>query len=156
MSKSIIIPIDRSKPLNPVRFVGKGWAIEEEDVRSLTLHEIDIAKIQLVTMLKPGEQVLDGEERLRRLKESGYIRLDAKILQTLWESRYLLGHWKEKVDGKTLHIFCDGTIFRHPRDDGHNRRCVQAMYWLEGMWMLRSFSLDSIWSANSPSAVLIA
>lgn len=97
-----IIPIDRSTPLNPEKLLGKGWTIwrgpsdgnglegeEEQDKRSLAITKLDLSKIQLVTTLRKGENVVNGEENLRRLREANHICLDAGVFQTFWKNQAL-------------------------------------------------------------------
>jgi hypothetical protein len=63
-------------------------------------------------MLRIGERYISSTERIRRIKEAGYIRLDAKIFQTVMENLHRVPNtWKEKMDGKTMYINFDGTIF---------------------------------------------
>ena len=85
-----IVTIDRSRPFNPAEFIGPGWTTEEQDEGSLLLTEIDLTKVRLETCLNSGEQYIKGEEKLRRLKLAGHIRLDAKVFQTLWENQELV------------------------------------------------------------------
>ena len=145
-AKSVpLIPINRSTPFNPKKFIGKGWTIEEEDTRSLALNELDLTKVSLETMLRPGESSVKGEEKLRRLKESNFIRLDAKILQTLWENNTAIPEsWKEQV------IFFDGTILCDSLCD----RCIPSLYWHNGKWDWVSYRLSGGFSAVGSSAVL--
>lgn len=82
-----IIGINRSAPFNPEKFFEKGWVIEEQDERALKLTVLDFAKVRLETTLKSDESSVNGEEKLRRLKEANLIRLDAKVLQILWENQ---------------------------------------------------------------------
>lgn len=58
----------------------------EEDERALALAEIDPTKVRLEHMLRNGEELIEGEEKLNRLKGAGLIRLDAKVLQALLEN----------------------------------------------------------------------
>lgn len=135
-----IIQIDRLKAFNPAEFIGyPGFSIwrgsingdglsgeEEQDQRSLVLTEIDLARIRLVTCLRREENCINGERNLERLKLSGYIRLDAKVFQALWEESqreesrrkegqpFLLECFKQKTKGYTTFIYCDGTILRGP------------------------------------------
>lgn len=140
---------------NPSKFVGESWSIEskETDARSVALAELDLTKIQFVTMLKGNETSITGEEKLKRLKESNYIRLDADVFFTLWENQHLIPEsWKEKVNENTRYIFFDGTVLR--RSDGD--RCVLYLYWRDGAWRWGVDWLDYDWSASRPSAVLAA
>lgn len=149
-----VVVINRNR-FNPVEFIGEGWAIVSGEPVSLStaLTEIDLTKVQFVTMLKDGESYINGEEKLKRLKSSNYIRLDADIFLTLWENQHLIPEsWKEKVNGNTCYIFFDGTVLRNPSGD----RCVLCLGWSGGQWRRLCFWLGSDWSARSPSAVLAA
>jgi hypothetical protein len=111
-----VIPIDRTSAFDPVAFIGEGWSIVEEDERSLALGEVDLTKVNFETMLKERESSVVGEEKLKRLKDAGHIRLDAKVFQTLWENQHLIpASWKEPTNGNTTYVFFDGTILRHSR-----------------------------------------
>ena len=139
------IPINRSAPFNSEKFIGKGWTIKEEDTCSLALNELDLTKVSLETMLRPDELSVKGEERLRRLKESNFIRLDAKMFQTLWENKAAIPEsWKERV------VFFDGTILRSLRGD----RCILSLYWHNGKWYWVCYQLNGDFSFVGPSAVL--
>lgn len=121
-----MLSIDRSKPFDPVAFIGKGWSIAEQDERSLALPEIDLSQVCFETMLHEGESSIGGEEKLKRLKTSGHIRLDAKVLQTLWENQRLIPEsWKKPTNSNTTFIFFDGTVLRDPDGD----RCVLCLSW---------------------------
>lgn len=152
-SKSHIVIIDRAQPFDPVKFLGHGWTIEEQDERSLTLTQVDLAKVQLEHMLKKGENCIKGEEKLKRLKSANHIRLDAKIFQTLWENQALiLEAWREKMNGDitTTYIFFDGTVLRSPSGD----RYVLDLCWHVGQWRWGYYWLGDDWDIGSPSAVL--
>ncbi len=159
-----IIPIDRSKPFNPAEFIGADWTIwrgpadgdglsgdEEQDFRSLALAQIDLSAILLKSMLKTGETVVGGEEKLNRLKASGEIRLDAGAFKTLWDNRELLpARFKEKTGNNTTYIYCDGTVLRSPL----GYRCVLCFYFFDGAWYWFYYWLDYDWDVFNPSAVL--
>lgn len=146
-----MLQIDRSTPFNHAAFLGNGWSIVEQDERSLALPEIDLNKISFETTLRPGEVSIKGEEKLRRLKEAGHIRLDAQVLQTLWENQHLIPEsWKEKTGGNTTYIFFDGTILQRPDGD----RYVLYLYWYDGEWHWHCRWLGSDWFAMNPSACL--
>ncbi len=151
IGESKIVKIDRSKPFDPVSFIGKGWNIEEQDERSLALTELDLTKVQFKTILKDNEKIVEGEKKLRRLKEAGYIRLDARIFQTLWENQYLIPEkWKEKTEDNIIFIYFDGTILRCPSGS----RCVLSLCWLDGEWDWGYSWLEGDWRVGGPSAVL--
>jgi len=146
------ITIDRTKPFEPI-FVCKWFTIEkdETDVRSMALSEIDLTKVRFVAMLKEGETSITGEERLKRLKAAGYIRLDAKFFQTLWENKQFIPEsWKQKVNGNMCSIHFDGTVLRDLR--GH--RCVQGICLRNNEWDWDCRWLDGNWNAHDLSAVL--
>ena len=146
-----IIQIDRSNKFSPVEFLGKGWTIEEEDKRSLKLTEVDLTKIRFETCLKVGEGYITGEEKLKRLKSAGHIRLDVQIFLTLWKNQHLIpDKWKEKTNGNTTYFYFDGTVLRGP---GGNRY-VLCLGWSGGRWGWGCFWLVGDWSVDGPSAVL--
>ena len=146
-----VIPIDRTSAFDPVAFIGEGWSIVQEDERSVLLHEVDLSKISLVTMLAEGETSVVGEKKLKRLKGVGHLLLDAKVFQTLWDNQHLIPEsWKQKTNGNTTYIFFDGTILRDP--DGY--RYVLYLYWQSGRWRWDYGWLDDQWLTNNPSVVL--
>lgn len=147
-----VIPIDLSKSFDPA-FIGEGWKIEEQDERSLALSEIDLTKVRLETMLEGRETSVNGEEKLKRLKKAGHIRLDAKVFQMLWENQHLIPErWKEQTNGNTTFIYFDGTILR----DSRGRRYVLCLCWNDGRWHWNVHWLDDDWSVSLPSAVLVS
>lgn len=164
--ESAILKIDRSAPFNPAKFIGQGWTIwrgpkdgnglegeEEQDARSLILTEVSLSKVLLETHLKNGEMSTTGEERVRRLNAANQIKVDAKIFQTLWENRDKLPErFRQKTNGNTTYIFCDGTTLRSP--DGY--RCTLCFYWRAGR---REWGWDYFWlgvgrDVSDPSACL--
>ena len=151
ISVSRTITVDRAQPFDPVKLLGQGWTIEEQDERALALDKVDLAEVKLEHMLKNNETWIKGEEKLKRLKKAGYIRLDAKVFQKLWENQELIPEsWKEKTDGYTTFIFFDGTILRGPRGS----RCVLYLDWFGGRWDWDYRWLEGRWSVRDPSAVL--
>jgi len=146
-----VIPIDRAAPFDPVKLLGQGWTIDEQDERSLALNQVDLANVRLEHMLKKNESWIKGEEKLKRLKKTGHIRLDAKVFQTLWENQALVQEsWKEKTNGNTTFIFFDGTVLRDPGGD----RYVLCLCWYDGRWGWDYRWLEDGWGVRSPSAVL--
>lgn len=154
------ISIERVSTFDPVAFIGNGWSIVEQDERSLKLSEVDLSKVSLETMLKGPEGSLlkgnesdvFGEEKLKRLKDAGHIRLDAKVLQTVLENRCLIPEsWKNKTKGNITCIFFDGTILQ----DSNGNRYVLCLYWHDGKWNWNEHRwLGGNWFASDPSAVL--
>jgi len=164
VGESRMIKIDRSKPFNPAEFIGKGWSIwrgsadgdglsgeEEQDTQSLALGEVDLFQVLLEARLKASESYTSGEERLRRLKAAQRIKLDAGVFQSLWENREVLPkRFKQKPNGNTTFIFCDGTTLRGP--DGF--RYALYFYFNDGRWDWHCRWLVNVRNANYPSAVL--
>lgn len=147
-----VISINRGR-FNPKSFIGEGWSIvaDETDQRSVALTELDLTKVQHVTMLKDGETYVKGEEKLKRLKKDGRIRLDADVFLTLWENQHLIPEsWKEPINGNTRFVYFDGTVLRHSDGD----RCVLYLYWPDGQWRWLVHWLGDDWGAFNPSAVL--
>jgi hypothetical protein len=150
-TKDSIVIIDRTSAFDPVAFLGVGWSIVEEDDRSLALAEVDLSKVNFETALAEGETSVGGEEKLKRLKEAGHIRLDVKVFQTFWENPHLIPEsWKQKTNGDTTYIFFNGTILLSPCGD----RCVLCLCWYVGKRYWRYGLLDAQWDADSHSAVL--
>lgn len=147
---SKVISIDRTLPFDP-SFVGNGWSIVEQDERALALTEINLTEVAFETTLKQGEKKVVGEEKLRRLKEDGRIRLDAGVFKTLWENQHLIPEkWKAQTNGNTTFIFFDGTVLQN----SNGNRCVLCLYGRGGGWDWDYRWLDRDWGANNPSAVL--
>ena len=120
------ITINRGR-FDPTEFIGYDWSIlnDETDQRSIALTELDMTKVEQVTMLK------DGEEKLKRLKKDGRIRLDADVFYTFWTNQHLIPEgWKEKVNGTTRYIFFDGTVLQY----WGGRRYFLCLYWGDGVW----------------------
>lgn len=150
LNSSRIVTINRTTPFNPT-FIGEGSKMAEQDKRALKLAEIDLATVRFETTLGPGEEVITGEERLKRLKKAGYVRLDAKMFLTLWENQHLIPEsWKEKINGNIRFIFFDGTVLLLP--DGN--RYTLCLDWNDGRWYWSAHWLVHGRHARNPSAVL--
>lgn len=150
-TKGSLVTIDRTSAFDPVAFIGNGWSIVEEDKRSLKLTEVDLTKVSFKTTLKGRENTVVGNEKLKRLIASGDIRLDAKVLQTLWENQHLIPEaWKQPTNGNTTYVFFDGTVLQH---SGGNRY-VLCLCWDDGEWRWDYGWLGVGWHADDPSAVL--
>lgn len=159
------IPPIRSKPFNPAEFIGAGWSIwrgpadgnglvgeEERDYRSSTLTQLDLSNVQLVTCLKQGESVMTGEERLKRLKTGGHIRLDENAFKAFWENQALIpSRFKERVNGNIQFIFFDGVVLRGP--DGR-RYTLYLCFSDIGSWHWCYRWLGRVRGVDRPSAVL--
>lgn len=143
--------IDRRASFDPVKFMNRSdLEIEEQHEGSIMLEEIDPSDIFLQSMLS-GETLIRGEEHLKRLKKTSYIRLDAKIFQTLWENQHLIPeHWKGTPEDPK-HIFFDGTVLKNQFG-----RYVLTLYWdKDEKWRWTYCRLDiGGWNAHDLSAVL--
>jgi hypothetical protein len=145
-----IIRINRTELFDPAQFIHhKGLEIDEQDERSIMLEEIDPSAIALESMLQ-GNTIISGNEHLKRLKQTEYVRLDAKIFQTFWENQHIVPeHWKGTKDYPN-HIFFDGTVLRN-----QHGKYVICMYWAESKkWKWTYCRLDlGGWNAKDLSAV---
>jgi hypothetical protein len=149
ISVSSTIAIDRTQPFDPAKLLGQGWTVEEQDERSVILGQINLADVRLEHMLKKDESLIKGEEKLKRLKKAEYIRLDAKVFQTLWENQTLIPEsWK--TNSYTTFVIFDGTILCGPDGD----RCVLYLCWRGGRWDWGCDWFENDWDVSSPSAVL--
>ena len=154
--------VDRATPFNPATFIGAGWTIwkgpadgdglsgdEEQDSQSLALTEIDWSTVTFEHTLREGETTITGEEKLRRLKELGHLRFDAKVGQDLMNEPGRITLAMLRARGiKWFDL--PGTVLRSP--DGH--RCILYLYCDGvGQWDWRFFWLGRVWRRRSPSAV---
>jgi hypothetical protein len=145
------IKIDRKQLFDPIQFTYHlSLVIEEQDKRSIVLEEIDSATISLESMLK-DELVIGGEEHLERLKQTGHIRLDARVFQTLWENQHLIPEYWQGTPDNPRNIYFDGTVFKYK-----HRRYVISMYWdVDQKWNWTYCRLDTGgWRAEDLSAVI--
>lgn len=142
-----IFPINRDQPFDSEKFLGRGWTINEQDERSLYITQLDLNEVRLEHMLRKDEDVIKGEEKLRRLKEAGHIRLDAGIFQAFRKNQVLIPRsWIGNF------VYFDGTILRSPTGN----RCVLFLFWRDGQWDWGYFWLEQDWTTGSSSAVLPA
>jgi hypothetical protein len=148
-----VIPIDRAKPFEPTKLLDREWTIREQDERSLRLDQIDFAHVRLEHMLKENESMISGERRLRRLKEANYIRLDAKVFQTLSEDKSLIPRGWGQGFGIPISIFFDGTILCRSHG-GENLFYVLSLRCREDRWYWDYRWLGGDYRANELSAVI--
>lgn len=133
------LTIDRSKPFDPVKFIGEGWGIVEEDERALLLDVVDFSKVVFESGLHDGESGITSDVKFARLQQGGKIRLDAKIAQALFEE-------KGKTTLRFLYDTCGvdwmefvGTVLRH---DGDNLSCLGLCRSSDGSWDWNYFWLS--------------
>jgi hypothetical protein len=140
-----IIEIDRTKPFDPAILGHRSWSVVEQDERALKVTRLDLDDVRLVTVFGKEETLVGGEEKIRRLKETGFIRLDARAFQEIWKNRALIPEWwKSKV------VFFDGTVLRRPDE----KMCIFCIYWINDHWDSNYITLDNFWNDKYPSAVL--
>jgi hypothetical protein len=141
-----ILQIDRSQPFDPASFFGTGLSILEQDERALSLSEVDLTKVNLVSMLRSWEDSVEGEEKMRRLKKAGHVRLDAKVFQVLFQNQHLIPEgWTDKGS-----IACAGTILH----DVNGRRLTLYLSWNGHRWTRHCHPLQSLFDDRCPCAVL--
>lgn len=140
------------EPLNPT-FVGRDWKeiAEETDMGAEALTELDLSKVRFVTTIMEGETTVNGEERLKRLKASGQVRLGGKAFMACWNNRRLLPEsWKKDESGNTRYITFDGLTLQNP--SGY--RYVLCLYWDGSEWHWDYHWLDNDFSTHGRSAVI--
>lgn len=151
--------IKRTKIFNPAEFVGAGTTIwrgpvdgdglegkPDQDERSIALNEVDLIRVRFETTLEKGEKVVNGEERLVRLKSKPLIRLDPGwLVEFLVDTSKIPEHWK-----KLGYITFDGQVLRYP----NGRRYVLCLYWYGMVWYRYTYWLGNDFYADIPSAVL--
>lgn len=160
----MVIEINRGEPLEEllrqdiqnylIDEVIRGWIVEEQDERSVSIIELDLSKVELVTVLSEKEKHTSGKEKLKRLKKRDYIRLDYRVLREMVIGNIIPEKWKEKMRQEDItKIFFDGTIFRDKKGKRYVsciRICNNGMGF---QWDFVDMSLD--WFECHPSAVII-
>ena len=150
-----VILIDRVHVFDPVS-IGKSYSVmeEETDTRSTALTKVNLTKIRFKNMLRSGEGYVAGEEKLRRLKSAGYIRLDEQVFCTLWENQSLIPKSWEKRTGVGITYICfEGTLFESShRGDGKFHALV--LYWDGSKWCRTTLWLGNACYPSCMSAVL--
>jgi len=157
-----------TKPFDPAEFLGKGWQTwkgpvkgngqsgeEDIDLRTLSLSEIEIAKFLFETCLREGEEMIPGEEKLRRLKEEkpGFIRFGGNVFLGLWldyqvnkENSVLEWLFRNLKIG-SMDFF--GQILRHP---SAVRQVLVLMRRGNNNWRWDTSWLENASLSNRPSA----
>ena len=127
-SRGRIFEIDRRIFFDPVSFFGSGhevWEIVEQDDRSLLVTSVDLDKIVLTTCIMISDRgKISGEEKLKRMKDKGKIRLDLGIFLALYNE---IGHGALEYLFKHRGVeYLDfmGTVLRAP----NNRRYILYLY----------------------------
>lgn len=159
-----VLIVDRTKPFDPVKFIGSGVTIwrgpkdgngltgeEAQDAASLARTEVDFAQVLFEHCLKKDESSITGEEKLVRHIAAKQVRLDAKIGQCLLEEKgQATLEWLFNTFGITW-FELPGTVLR--RSGG--ARCFLSLYRVDdGRWHWRYYWLVHNRLAKDPSAVL--
>jgi hypothetical protein len=127
--------------------LGAGWKLIPEEHDSKCPDAIaDIKFIKLLVMLKDGENAIGGEEKLKRLKELGNIRLTADWFLFFFTNQHLIPEEWKKVSA----VYFDGDVLLSP---GGNRS-VLYLGWDGGRWCWDGHWLDIVWDSSEPSAGL--
>ncbi|KKT82159.1 MAG: hypothetical protein UY12_C0014G0011 [Parcubacteria group bacterium GW2011_GWA2_47_8b] len=113
----------------------EGWTLLEHVQRSIT----SVSDLELVPVLKKGEDCIDGEEMVRRAR----VELNANPGQE--DAEWLLERQSEiPKDQRNFYLTFPGTLWRDDSSD----RCVPCLYWDSGRWYLSFFWLESGWDSG--------
>jgi len=145
--------LDCTHPLDPIQFLGDGWKMDEQDEQALTLTEVDFSQCLFETCLKEDETCITGEEKLKRLKEAGHVRLGGNHFLALWQDyqTHKESNVLEKLAARgTTYLDFFGLILRSPGGDRYVL-CLDRdgdewywfYYWLGDDWDGRYFSVVS-------------
>jgi hypothetical protein len=154
----------RTTLLDIATFVGAGWTFlsEEREERSHLLAEIDLVKARFKTCLKDGETSISGEEKLKRLKSSSYVRLGANVFYSLWIDykergwNSVLEQLRRETDTAYLNFFYldfFGDVLRNSLDKA-GCRYVLYLQWRDDQWHWGCCWLGGNWHHHNPSVVL--
>lgn len=160
-----------TKALDP-SFINKDWKVwkgsadgnglegdEDRDVREDALNVVDFEQLILETNLQGEETVVNGEEKLLRLKAGRNIRLGGKALLALWEdyqARKAEGKPEESVleklheSKKVTCIYFFGLVLRRP----NGNRLVLCLSFFGSEWYWGYCWLGGGWNSSGPSASL--
>lgn len=149
------LTLDCSKPFDTIQFLGKDWKVDGQDERANQLTQVDFAQAQYETCLEEGESYITGEEKLRRLKEAGHVRLGGSHFLALWEDYRFRGADSEleklRQRGITTLDFM-GLILRDPAGN----RYALYLRWAGGKWRWLCRWLEDDWRGRFFSVVLPA
>lgn len=158
-----------SNQFDPVAFIGdkysywrgsaEGNGLEgdvDQDERSVALERIDWSQVTFTHCLLGDEKSISGEEKIKRLKQTGHILFGANVFLSLWtdyqaNKQNSVIEWLYHTNGLTCLDFL-GTILRD--EEGH--RYIIYMYRDDGEWRWSCWgSLEKLkWEAHNLSGVL--
>ncbi|MFH0928607.1 MAG: hypothetical protein V1821_04005 [bacterium] len=166
---SHMLSIDRSRPFDPEKFVGPGWSFWrgpangdgktgeiEQDKRSLALTKLDLAKVKMKSSLKKGERTISGEEFLKRLKESGEVRLDAGVFWAVLKGdRYFDQAWTKPSNKRPVSVWRTSIyFFGSPLRSPHGDRYVLYLFGMDGKPSCGWNRLEDDFEASDVAAML--
>lgn len=167
VGESKVVRTNPNLKFNPAEFIGEGWTIwkgpangdglsgkAEVDERSPALMEVDLSKALFESCLKQGESSIKGEEKLRRLRESGNIQFGGNVFLALWQD------YQQNKENSCLEwlyrnhkiswMSFFGLVLRNP----NGRRCVLCLFRYDGEWDWSYSWLGYVWRAGGPSVGL--
>jgi len=150
-SMAFSMTIKLTENFDAAAFVGQGWSVwrgpadgnglegeEDKDVREDALVEVDWSKVLFNTMVSGFEPQITGEEKLRRLKETGKIRLGGRAFLSLWQNYQdkkedsVLERLHQISGIPSLNYFAFfGTVLRHHRE---GNRCLLSLHFDGREW----------------------
>lgn len=112
-----------SNEFNPAKFIDKGWKFgKKPNDRIETPKEFDSNKVKLISVLKPGETSVKGEERRNRLIALPEKKLGTNNFFWLWQDKSRIPEeWKKRDEnGNVIYITFDADVLVNLYGD----RCV--------------------------------
>jgi len=137
---------------DPADFIGKDWRIwkgpvdgnglegmEDRDAREDNLKVLVLQRLILEACCQGNKMVVEGEERLLRLKTGKNVTLGGKVFLALWKDyQFWDAEFKPeesileniRLGRKATHIYFFGLVLRHPRAN----RCILCLYFDDKGW----------------------
>ena len=137
---------------NPIRFLGSGWALGNQDKRSLELWQIYTDEIKLVSFPAQIEHSpTTAQPYIDYTNDTKWIRLDARFFTTLWENQsFIPARFKDRVDGEYPIITFDGSEVWGPQ----GFMCTLCLTWNGKLWNMGYKWHDYTWNRPCLSAVI--
>lgn len=153
---ALLLPREFLQPFNLAEFIGRRWGVAEPE-ETLDLAKLDFSWVRFETCLKHDEELIEGEEKLMRLRgmrDMGVVCLNSDAFHALWLDYQTRGEnsileWLRKNERVTYLDFF-GLILKNPS----GARFVLYFYWSGGRWGWRYRWLGHRWDLSHRSAVL--